>query len=143
MLRTYLGPDRLLAALGCAGAVHDPPPRPEHAGAADTIPEKIGPQEPAVTGSTGAAPAERKLERSDGVIRPPAESARNDGGRPVPNPRTTPVIPPPGSPGGDPTLDPKHESAQQVEAERRVGRTGGVTRAQIDGPRRRRRASGR
>lgn len=61
---------------------------------------------PAETGSTNTL--SDKLERSDGVIRPP-ENATPDitVPAPVPDPGTTPVIRPPGSPGGNPRLDPK------------------------------------
>jgi hypothetical protein len=42
------------------------------------------------------------------VIRPPTNIAPDMTVRPpVPNPGTTPVIPAPGTPGGDPTVDPK------------------------------------
>lgn len=61
---------------------------------------------PSETGSTNTL--SDKLERTDGVIRPP-ETATPDitVPAPVPNPGTTPVIPPPGSPGGNPRVDPK------------------------------------
>jgi hypothetical protein len=68
----------------------------------------------------GCVPAEREAPRpaprehpgptspSPGVIRPPRGI---DPGIhtpvPVPDPRTTPVIPPPGSPGGDPRIQPR------------------------------------
>lgn len=67
-----------------------------------TIPEKIQPMDPDTTGSTSSPSLSEKLNRSEGVIKP--------GGHvdpdlrvpaPVPNPGTTLVIPPPGSPGGD------------------------------------------
>jgi hypothetical protein len=47
-----------------------------------------------------------KLARSDGVLCPPAgvDPAMR---APTPDTGNTPVIPPPGSPGGDPTLRPK------------------------------------
>jgi hypothetical protein len=65
-------------------------------------------QDPRSTGSVGrsSAPLSEKLNQSDGVIRPPANIAPEMAVRP-PDPGTTRVIPPPGSPGGDPTLDPK------------------------------------
>ena len=64
----------------------------------------LNPQEPSSTGST----LSDKLEQSDGVIRPP-ETGTPDitVPAPVPNPGTTPVIPPPGSPGGNQQVDPK------------------------------------
>jgi hypothetical protein len=49
----------------------------------------------------------RKLDRSNGVIKPPAGV---DPGMPVEHGKTTapmPVIPPPGSPGGNPRVQPK------------------------------------
>ncbi len=75
-----------------------------------TIPEKIAPQEPSSTGSTvgSGETLSEKLNRSDGVIRPPEGIAPDmSAPAPVPNPGTTPVIRPPGSPGGNPTAEPK------------------------------------
>jgi hypothetical protein len=72
--------------------------------------ESTGPQDPRSTGSVGRsdAPLSDKLDRTDGVIRPPANIAPDMAVRPpVPHPGTTPVIPAPGTPGGDPTVDPK------------------------------------
>ncbi len=61
---------------------------------------------PSETGSTNTL--SEKLEQTDGVISPP-ENASPDitVPAPVPDPRTTPVIRPPGSPGGNPRIDPK------------------------------------
>jgi hypothetical protein len=75
-----------------------------------SIPEKIAPQEPSSTGSTSGSGGtlSEKLERSDGVIRPPGGVAPDmTVPAPVPDPGTTPVIPPPGSPGGNPRVDPR------------------------------------
>jgi hypothetical protein len=47
-----------------------------------------------------------KLARSDGVLCPPP-GVDPDMHAPAPDTGTTPVIPPPGSPGGDPTIRPK------------------------------------
>ncbi|HZH11286.1 MAG TPA: hypothetical protein VEZ24_13055 [Microvirga sp.] len=75
-------------------------------------PEKVEPngiqsQDPPSTGSTGSSLSE-KLQQSDGVIRPPATGTPDiTVPAPVPNPGTTPVIPPPGSPGGNQQVDPK------------------------------------
>ena len=63
-----------------------------------------GTKEPSETGSTNTL--SDKLERSDGVIRPP-ENDSPDIVIPAPDPGTTPVIRPPGSPGGNQQLDPK------------------------------------
>jgi hypothetical protein len=46
-----------------------------------------------------------KLARTDGVICPPNVDPEIK--LPTPNAGRTPVIPPPGSPGGDPTVRPK------------------------------------
>ena len=58
-----------------------------------------------------AAPNEplgRQLSRSKGVIQPPAGIDPGiETPAPQPNTRTMPVIPPPGSPGGDPSIQPK------------------------------------
>ena len=61
---------------------------------------------PSETGSTNTL--SDKLERTDGVIRPP-ETATPDitVPAPVPDPGTTPVIRPPGSAGGNQQIDPK------------------------------------
>ncbi len=86
-----------------------PPRDPNMPAPQSTIPEKVAPSDPSSTGSTGSSGTlSDKLEKSDGVIRPrtnidPEITTR----APVPNPGTTPVIPPPGSPGGNPTVDPK------------------------------------
>jgi hypothetical protein len=77
----------------------------------NTIPEKIEPQsqDPSTTGSTGSSGTlSDKLEASDGVIRPPSNIAPDmTVPAPDPNPGTTRVIPPPGSPGGNPNIEPK------------------------------------
>ena len=68
--------------------------------------EKIAPNEPSSTGSTETL--SEKLEKTDGVIRPPTTATPDmTVPAPVPNPGTTPVIPPPGSPGGSQAVDPK------------------------------------
>ena len=59
---------------------------------------------------TGPSLSER-LDRSKGVIAPPASTANTDPGivKPAPSTgaRSMPVIPPPGTPGGDPNVQPK------------------------------------
>ena len=65
-------------------------------------------QDPRATGST-ARPGESlsdRLERTEGVIRPPGDITPDNTIRP-PDPGTTPVIPPPGSPGGNTRVEPK------------------------------------
>ena len=67
-------------------------------------------QDPRSTGAIGGSSESlsEKLGKSGGVIRPPANIAPDMAVRPPdPDPGTTRVIPPPGSPGGDPTIVPK------------------------------------
>jgi hypothetical protein len=83
-----------------AGATEEgalPPSTPSH----QAVPEAASP------GSGGSAELlSDKLHRQDGVIRPPSGI---DPGMTQPPPPVgkTPVIPPPGTPGGDQRLDPK------------------------------------
>ncbi len=53
-----------------------------------------------------AVPLSDKLAQSDGVLCPPA-GVDPEIRAPTPDVGRTPVIPPPGSPGGDPTVRPK------------------------------------
>jgi hypothetical protein len=72
--------------------------------------ESTGPQDPRSTGSVGRSnqPLSDKLDSTGGVIRPPADIAPDMSVRPpVPDPGTTRIIPPPGTPGGDQTVEPK------------------------------------
>jgi hypothetical protein len=49
-----------------------------------------------------------KLDKSDGVIKPPSDVDPGMAKQaPVPNPNSTPVIPPPGTPGGNQDVKPK------------------------------------
>lgn len=74
-----------------------PPEKPSH----QTIPEAQG------SGGSGE-PLSNKLDRSGGVIRPPADI---DTGLTKSPPKvgseSTPIIPPPGMPGGKPGANPK------------------------------------
>jgi hypothetical protein len=54
----------------------------------------------------GNAPLSDKLAKSDGVLCPPS-NVDPEMREPAPNVGSTPVIPPPGSPGGDQTVRPK------------------------------------
>jgi hypothetical protein len=60
-------------------------------------------------GTVGSGPSQTlsdKLEKSEGVICPPP-GIDPEIATPPPAVGRTPVIPPPGSPGGDPTIRPK------------------------------------
>ena len=58
------------------------------------------------TTGQSTAPFGDKLAKSDGVLCPPA-GVDPEMRAPTPEGGNTPVIPPPGSPGGDPSIRPK------------------------------------
>lgn len=62
----------------------------------------------AATRQPRTKPLSNELKQNEGVLEPP-KSLDNEIVReaPVPEPNTTPVIPPPGAPGGDPNVKPK------------------------------------
>lgn len=71
------------------------------------VPEKVSPpgattQEGDVTGTLS-----QKLDKSEGVIKPPAGVDPEIRVQPPPTGGTMPVIPPPGEPGGNPDVQPK------------------------------------
>jgi hypothetical protein len=78
-------------------------PRPN-----ETIPEKQKPPSSSDATDGSGSNLSDKLEKSDGIIKPPTNT---DGGMVKPAPdsgtATTPVIPPPGSPGGRRDVTPK------------------------------------
>ena len=84
-------PSRTVQNQNCA------PQQPSHPGAAAS--------EGTTTGQ-GAQPLGDKLAKSDGVLCPPA-GVDPEMRAPTPQGGNTPVIPPPGSPGGDPSVRPK------------------------------------
>ncbi len=70
--------------------------------------ESTGPQDPRSTGSTTRSnePLSNRLGETGGVIRPRDDVAPDIAIRP-PDPGTTRVIPPPGSPGGNQAVNPR------------------------------------
>jgi hypothetical protein len=93
-------------------------PQPSPAEPKKTIPEKVAPQEKSIPdpnmqppASGGTAPGEslsEQLERNEGVIQPrPGTDPEIHVPAPNPDPGTTPVIPPPGSPGNPSDVRPK------------------------------------
>jgi hypothetical protein len=111
----------LLMASGSAAFAQAPPtpvtPQAQTAPApirtaADCAPTQADPQQgtlqPRDTKTTGQAaePLSDKLAKSDGVLCPPS-GVDAEIHAPTPNTGTMPVIPPPGSPGGDPSIRPK------------------------------------
>jgi hypothetical protein len=107
----------LIAASGVAGA--QAPPSPATPPAQTAPPPRAtncAPMPPAsqqglvspegTTTGQRAEPLTDKLARSDGVLCPPP-GIDPEIRAPTPENGKTPVIPPPGSPGGDPTVRPK------------------------------------
>ncbi|MDB5633979.1 MAG: hypothetical protein JWR49_2834 [Tardiphaga sp.] len=109
----------LIAGVGAAIAQAPPtpvtppaptaPPAPTRA-ANDCAPTQTGPQgtitpRDTTTGQSSESLGD-KLAKSDGVLCPPT-GVDPEIRAPTPNTGNTPVIPPPGSPGGDPTIRPK------------------------------------
>jgi hypothetical protein len=110
----------LIAVSGAAIAQAPPSPVTQPArtatpaparGSNDCAPTESMPKEGSIApqGTTTGQRSEQlgdKLAKSDGVLCPPAgvDPAMH---APTPDTGNTPVIPPPGSPGGDPTVRPK------------------------------------
>lgn len=89
---------------------HTAPPSPDRATNCAPMPPALpqGNASPGRDTTTGqrAEPLADKLARSDGVLCPPA-GIDPEIRAPTPETGTMRVIPPPGSPGGDPTVRPK------------------------------------
>jgi hypothetical protein len=109
----------LMAVPGVASAQAPPSPTTPPAQTAPPAPARANdcaPMQPvpprgtvAPEGSTTGRTAEPlgdKLAKSDGVLCPPA-GVDPEIRAPTPDAGNTPVIPPPGSPGGDPSVRPK------------------------------------
>jgi len=109
----------LLAACDAASAQAPPVPATPPAQTAPPAPGRTTncvPMQPAPPRGTAAPegtttgqraePLGDKLARSDGVLCPPA-GIDPEIHAPAPDTGNTPVIPPPGSPGGDPNIRPK------------------------------------
>ena len=109
----------LMAAPDLAGAQAPPSPVTPPAQTAPPSPQRAAncaPMQPlphsgvvvpeGTTTGQRAEPLGDKLARSDGVLCPPA-GVDPEMHAPTPDGGKTPVIPPPGSPGGDPSVRPK------------------------------------
>jgi hypothetical protein len=103
----------LLAAPGVAIAQAPPVPTTPPAQTAPPAPaNNCAPMQPVPSQGTGTTTGQRaeplgdKLARSDGVLCPPS-GVDPEIRAPTPDAGKTPVIPPPGSPGGDPSIRPK------------------------------------
>ena len=86
-------------ATPCQAAANDP----SAAQSPQKVPEDTGPGK---SGSTGG-PLSDKLDRTDGVIHPPRGVDPEMSKKPPPSGSSMPVIPPPGTPGGEPGVEPK------------------------------------
>ena len=120
MKRALLISCAMMAVAEVAAAQAPPTPATPPATTAPPSPERsanCAPMQPKPTASaavpegtatTGqrAEPLGDKLARSDGVLCPPP-GIDPEMRAPAPDTGKTPVIPPPGSPGGDPTIRPK------------------------------------
>lgn len=83
--------------------------QPSQAGSARCAPHPIQGNDSAAQNQTvgqSREPLSEKLARSDGVICPPS-GVDPEIRTPAPDVGNMPVIPPPGSPGGDPSVRPK------------------------------------
>jgi hypothetical protein len=89
----------LIAASGVASAQAPPAPVTPPGSQGNIAPE-------GTTTGQSREPLGDKLAKSDGVLCPPA-GVDPQMRAPTPDTGNTPVIPPPGSPGGDPTIRPK------------------------------------
>lgn len=83
-----------------SGAPPGPPTTAPAPGAPNAIPERI---EPAPSAGDRTASG---IPRS-GVITPPAVAPMPQADVPAERPNSTPVIPPPGTPGGNPSVQPR------------------------------------
>src|SRR3981189_547809 len=97
----------LLAGSAASPATALTPTSPNKDQAADKPAPKIVPEDPATSGRA-TEPSSKKLDRSGGVIHPPGDV---DPGMaqtpPAIGSGSTPVIRPPGAPGGKPGVNPK------------------------------------
>jgi hypothetical protein len=85
------------------------PPAPARAGNCAPMPPNGGAittPEGSTVGRASSEPLGDKLAKSDGVMCPPS-GIDPEIRAPTPETGNTPVIPPPGSPGGDPSVRPK------------------------------------
>ena len=113
-MRTYVAIVSLLLTAASAFA-QAPPSAPQAVPVQGTV--RCAPVQPPTPGAGTGAPSQQttgqsreplsdRLAQSDGVMCPPNEVDRQMP-KPPPEEGKTPVIPPPGSPGGDPTVRPK------------------------------------
>jgi len=98
---------------GALGQTLPQPPAAQNETAPPAAPRDVVPQprdvvpqakEPGATSGT----LSEQLSRSGGVIQPPSHADRKiEAPTPDPGAQSMPIVPPPGSPGGDPNVKPK------------------------------------
>ena len=100
-------PVLLGAVLGFSVAPASAQGTPGNPAGNQTIPEKMPKGENGTTTDQGESLSD-KLDASGGVIKPPhGVDPGISKTAPVPDPNSTPVLPPPGTPGGPPGPEPK------------------------------------
>jgi hypothetical protein len=103
-LTRYVALGLALGAATPAAAQTDPMPDPKACAPGERLRAGVeGPRAPTVGSGEHLSD---KLARTDGVICPPA-GVDTEIRAPTPDAGRTPVIPPPGTPGGDPSIQPK------------------------------------
>jgi hypothetical protein len=106
--RLSIAPALILLACSISAVAQDYPPAavdPKACAPSERMPPpREGREGSAATSGSGEGLSD-KLARTDGVICPPDVDPEIKA--PTPNAGRTPVIPPPGSPGADPTVRPK------------------------------------
>lgn len=98
MIKAFAAGLLTLAGAGALAQTGTPPRDPNMPDPRSTVPEQIAPP-------TGETLSDR-LERTEGVIRPPSNMDPEIRITP-PNTGTTPIIRPPGEPGGNQSVQPK------------------------------------
>jgi hypothetical protein len=116
MIKSALISSMMLASAGSALAQAPPspltpaqqtaPPAPNRPANCSPMEKGPGPAPEGQTTGQNREPLGDKLAKSDGVLCPPA-GVDPEIRAPTPDAGKTPVIPPPGSPGGDPSVRPK------------------------------------
>ena len=104
-----------LMAVPCVAAAQNPqpaPPQETHApvappSASQPPPEQIAPGGPAGPGTQGNTTLSDRLSRQQGTLQPPKVDPGIRAPLPSHTQGTMPVIPPPGTPGGDQKVVPK------------------------------------
>jgi hypothetical protein len=88
---------------GAQAVDQKPDQKPAATGQPQIVPEDMAP------GRSGSSqePLGKKLNRTDGVLHPPQGIDPEVAIPPPPNGSKMPVIPPPGTPGGNPATEPK------------------------------------